>query len=372
MMKMKKLIATMLCAAMAVSLSACGEGVPSGQESAETVQPDEGGGYGDVTLTVGFNGDFTTMVDAIIGAAESLNEKYAAEGIDTKITIEADYQTIDNTEFHNNIVFAHKSGEAPDMFICDTDVAGFVNAGCVLDITDVITDSMVEGICTPCTVDGKVYAMPFDLPLRVIYYNKNALSAIGWSEEQVEALPQQIASGEFTLEDFTALCQEVVEKGGATYGLVHRPGAGNDFYDLLNALGGRYYNEEGKLVFDEEGITRMFRYLYDNARTTKITPENLNQMGWDTINKMVGTGEANGVPRPVVKSTICAPAAASAVDATRSLPGADKRTSPFVLTRSPYFSTSDTGALPDFCVHPRDLSSSVVMPPFLFPGDGFS
>ena len=113
MMKMKKLIATMLCAAMAVSLSACGEGVPSGQESAETVQPDEGGGYGDVTLTVGFNGDFTTMVDAIIGAAESLNEKYAAEGIDTKITIEADYQTIDNTEFHNNIVFAHKSGEAP-------------------------------------------------------------------------------------------------------------------------------------------------------------------------------------------------------------------------------------------------------------------
>ena len=44
----------------------------------------------------------------------------------------------------------------------------------------------------------------------------------------------------------------------------------------------------------------------------------------------VGTGEANGVPRPVVNRTICAPEAAQAVAATRSLPGALKRLSPFV------------------------------------------
>ena len=29
-------------------------------------------------------------------------------------------------------------------------------------------------------------------------------------------------------------------------------------------------------------------------------------------------------------------------------------------------------ALPDFWVHPRDLSSRVEIPPFLLPGDGFS
>ena len=37
----------------------------------------------------------------------------------------------------------------------------------------------------------------------------------------------------------------------------------------------------------------------------------------------MGTGQPKGVPRPVVKSTICAPLAARAQDATRSLPGAD-------------------------------------------------
>ena len=87
---------------------------------------------------------------------------------------------------------------------------------------------------------------------------------------------------------------------------------------------------------------------------------------------IVGTGEANGVPRPVVNRTMCAPEAASAVEATRSLPGALKRFRPRRETGSPYARTPRTGACPDFWVHPRDLSSNVEIPPFLFPGDGFS
>ena len=86
----------------------------------------------------------------------------------------------------------------------------------------------------------------------------------------------------------------------------------------------------------------------------------------------VGAGAPNGVPRPVVNSTICAPAAVSAVADTRSFPGPYSRLRPCAVTCSPYPITSATGAVPPFCTHPHDLSSSVVMPPFLFPGDGFS
>ena len=105
------------------------------------------------------------------------------------------------------------------------------------------------------------------------------------------------------------LCSEVVEKGGAKYGLVHRPGAGNDFFDMLNAFGGQYYDENGSLVFDEAGITRFFESIYENANTTKITPPNLNQLGWDTINKMVGTGEAFAYYGPMFSATYVAQAA---------------------------------------------------------------
>ena len=87
---------------------------------------------------------------------------------------------------------------------------------------------------------------------------------------------------------------------------------------------------------------------------------------------MAGTRVAKGVPLPVVNRTIWAPDTARAVAATRSLPGADSRLSPFSLTRSPYSSTPHTGEEPDFWVQPRDLSSRVEMPPFLLPGEGFS
>ena len=49
----------------------------------------------------------------------------------------------------------------------------------------------------------------------------------------------------------------------------------------------------------------------------------------------VGTGDAKGVPLPVVKRTMCAPEAASAVEATKSLPGALNRFKPFSFTGSP-------------------------------------
>ena len=215
--------------------------------------------------------DFVTIPDAVLAAGERLNEKYAAEGKDLKIEFETDYARIDWGEYSNNLIFAQKNGEGPDIFSV-SDLSSLVEAGMMLDISDLMTDDFVEGIYTPYIVDGKAYAMPFDLPVRVIYYNKAALKEIGWTDEQIEALPTQMANGEFTWEQFLDLCKEVQDKGAATWGLTHRPGAGSDFLDVFRTLGGEYYNDEGKLVFDSEGLQRFFQEIYDNANTTKILP----------------------------------------------------------------------------------------------------
>ena len=86
----------------------------------------------------------------------------------------------------------------------------------------------------------------------------------------------------------------------------------------------------------------------------------------------VGAGAPKGVPRPVVKRIMWAPAAVRSVAETRSLPGPESRLRPFLVTGSAYSSTSTTGALPPFCTQPQLLSSRVVMPPALLPGLGFS
>ncbi len=298
---MKKLLSLLLAAAMAVSaLTGCsGDNNSSAGNAGDEVT-------GTVVLKVAHNMDFVTIPDAVLAAGERLNAKYASEGRDLKIEFETDYSSIDWTEYHNNVIFAQKNGEGPDIFSLDSDVAGFVKANMLLDISDMMTEDFVDGIFTPFMVDGKAYGMPFDLPVRVIYYNKAALKTIGWSDEQIAALPQQMASGEFTWEQFLALCAEVQSKGAAEWGLAHRPGAGNDFLDVMMTLGGEYISEDGKLVFDSEGLQRFFQEIYDNANVTKITPTNLSQMGWPTINKMVGDGTAFAYYGPIYSATYVA------------------------------------------------------------------
>lgn len=259
-----------------------------------------------ITLKIAHNMDFVTIPDSVIAAAERLEERYAAEGRDIKIAFEKDYHRIDWTEFHNNILFADKSGDGPDVFHMTGDLHGAMEAGLLMDLSELVTDDFVEGIFAPYTIDGKAYGMPFDMPLRVMYYNKKGLEAIGWSEEEISALPGKIAAGEFTFEEFMALAQEVQEKGGAKYGMTHRPGSGSDFLDIMVVLGGQYYDENGTLVFDEEGILRFFQFIYGNANETKITPSDLNQMGWPTINEMVGSGDAFAYYGPLFSSTYVA------------------------------------------------------------------
>ncbi len=299
---MKKHLCLILSVFLAIGLLAgCGGG---GTDQSGSAAP---GGEEHVVLKISHNMDFVTIPDAVVAAADRLMARYAAEGRNVKIEFEKDYQRIDWTEYHNNLVFADKSGDAPDIFSLDSDnIFGFVKAGMLMDLSELKSDKFVDGIFEHYTVDGKIYGMPFDMPVRVMYYNKAGLAAIGWTEEQIAALPGQIERGEFTFEQFMDLAAEVQAKGGAKWGLAHRPGRGPDFLDILQVLGGSYYNDEGTLVFDEAGLTRFFQFTYDNANTTKITPPDLNQMGWDTINKMVATGEAFAYYGPLYSSTYVA------------------------------------------------------------------
>lgn len=321
---MKKYFGFVLSVLLVVSfLAGCGSSGGSAVTSSESRTPgSEPARQGDspsgeeehVVLKISHNMDFVTIPNSVIAAADRLMERYAAEGRNVKIEFEQDYQRIDWVEYHNNLVFADKSGDAPDIFSLDDGIKGFVDADMLLDISEIMDDKFVDGIFAPYMVDGKAYGLPFDMPLRVMYYNKAGLSKIGWTDEQIAALPQQIASGEFTFEQFIELAAEVQAKGGAQWGLAHRPGQGGDFFDILNVLGGEYYNADGKLVFDEAGLTRFFQFTYDNANVSKITPPDLNQMGWDTINKMVAGGDAFAYYGPLYSSTYVAMAGGMTVE----------------------------------------------------------
>ena len=341
----KRLLAVVVSALVLLSV------LPAGGSS----EPKDASGV--VTLDISHNMDFTTIPESFVAAAERLNEKYAAEGRDLRIEFNKDYQTIDWTEYQNAVMFAHKTGDAPDIFATG-DIPSARRAGILLDITDVITENSecyVPGSFDGATIDGKIYAFAPDLPVRVIYYSKAALAKIGWTQDQIEALPEQIADGSFTFEDFIALCEEVVAKGGAKYGLTHRPGEGSDFLDVLRALGGSYYTDDNKLLIDQEGLLRFFQFTYDNVHVRHITPENLNQMGWTTINTMVGTGEAFAYYGPVYSANYVYGAAGINVNEFVEVenfvmfPKSQYTEAPFVVAAPQFIGISADTEYPDIC-----------------------
>lgn len=315
-----------------------------------------------VTLKIAHNYDFVTIPNAVIAAAERVNARYAEEGKDIVIEFEQDYQRIDWGEYSKNLIFAYKNGDCPDIFSV-SDVPSMVEVGMLMDISELNNDAFVDGIFTPYTVDGKAYAMPFDLPVRVIYYNKLSLVEMGWTMEEAEALPAKVASGEFTWNDFISLCQQVQQAGVCTWGLAHRPGAGSDFLDVLQTLGGRYYDENGTLVFDEEGVLRFFQFMYDAANEICITPHDLAQQGWPAINTMAGDGTCFAYYGPIYSSTYVAeavdkdPQQFSEDVAFMMFPVSEYNEKPFVIAAPQGMAINANTKYPEIC---KDLFAELV------------
>lgn len=299
----KRFFALVLSLAMAAGiLSGCGEKNPAQSPSVQPGEPRQE----TITLKIAHNYDFTTIPESVISAAERLEKRYAEEGRNIHIEFERDYQRIDWNEYTQNLIFAYKNGSCPDIFSV-SDVPSMVASGMLLDISDLNTDVFVDGVFTPYTVNGSVYAMPFDLPVRVIYYNKEVLVKHGWTPEEAAGLPARVASGEFTWEDFIQLCKDLKADGSCEWGIAHRPGVGYDFLDIFLTLGGHYV-ENSTLVFDEEAMLRYFQFIYDAANTWEITPHDLSQQGWPAINAMAGDGTAFAYYGPIFSATYVAAA----------------------------------------------------------------
>ena len=352
---MKRKLAILLVAAMSMGLVACGSG-----EKNNSVATEEASGT--VTIKVAHNMDFVTIPETIVAAADHLNEKYEEEGKDLHIEIETDYQRIDWDEYMQNILFATKSGDGPDIFTFSGSVEDQVRSGLLLDLSDIDTSKFVEGSFDSFTVDGKIYSMPFDIPTRSLYYNKNVLKELGWSEEEIESFPDKIADGTFTWEDFISLCQEVQEKGLVEWGMLHRPGKGNDFFDVLRMYGPGYYNEDGKLVVNQDTVTGFFQFIYDAANTLKITPQDTTQRAWTDLQKMVGEGDAFAYYGPVFASTYVAAEADLTPEELADtigfalFPKSEKNATPFTVAAPQSVSINANTKYPEVC---KDLLEEI-------------
>ena len=241
-MKLKRILALAMAAAMALSITACGggdESTPSGSQPSGS-QPSGGGA---VTLTVAsFNiGGFTDSA-----AWEPIIEAFNAQNPDVTIEIlPVTYQ--DGDQQLANLI---AGGNAPDIVFEGPEriIGNYANEGLLVDLSDLwegVTD-IPESISSVSQLDGTYYMYPLSVAAHCMAINYEAFEAAG----ALQYIDEETRT--WTTDDFVAAMgaiSDAIADGTlnlATPGIIYCGAQGGDqgTRALVNNLYSDYYVTE--------------------------------------------------------------------------------------------------------------------------------
>ncbi len=177
-LKKNKIISTFMATALlATTLVSCGGG--SGSEVSENTDGSATGG-GEV-LTVMCPG---TAADPYRETYQAIAEDFSANN-EYGVTVQ--FEFYEREQYKTKLTTLMASNSVPDMFFTwELDyLRPFVEGGKVYDLTADLEadpewrDSFIEGALDPLTYDDKVYAVPTQSTLAVMYYNKQIFADNG-------------------------------------------------------------------------------------------------------------------------------------------------------------------------------------------------
>ena len=175
------------------------------------------------------------------------------------------------------------TGTAPDIMIMDTtyDIKGYSEAGKFMDLTPYLDEGwgndFVDGTFDAWTVDGKVYALPFESAIFTPIYNTKIFADIGWDHFPA------------TYDEFFQFCEDAKAKGYNAMGQMAGENAWSSmlWYSLIvEAIGGKdvYANglEDPAFVQAAEVLKEMYNYTFDGAISAGAGDVNGHWLARDT------------------------------------------------------------------------------------------
>lgn len=215
-------------------------------------------------------------------AADRLNERYRAEGRALTVKVETDLYNGNWDEYLRSFILSFQARKAPDIWVTRHYEMGWLaKSGFIIPLDDAIDsgaavyDDVRPGLWETVTHAGQRWAIPQDLEIRVLFYRKDLLSQLGWTEAQVAGLPARVGSGEFTLRDLERVGRDAVSSGLVTTGISHRPNDGPEFTMLQHGFGARLLNEQrDKLVLDKQPTLRFFQWVASAADGQAVSRAN--------------------------------------------------------------------------------------------------
>lgn len=258
----------------------------------------------DINITVwagGSNDSDSYRIEAIEIAADILEREAAILGEDLNITVEGRRDFSGWDEFKQGVTLGAEAGTAPSIVVTShLDIAPWSTAGYIVAVEDYVDldawplSNVYPNLMEIASYGGTQWGIPQDAESRPFFFWRETMAGIGYTEDQIDALPDMVASGEYTLANVLedakkALDMGLIEEG---YGFYPRPSNGPDYAQFYQSFGGELVDPEtGKLVLDKAAMTEFYQFFVD-AVEAGITRQNHIGTDWNQWYNEVANGRA--------------------------------------------------------------------------------
>jgi len=248
--------------------------------------------------TVGPDTPAFYRAENLVTAGERLNQILEAVGADVRVEVDADFWTDDWDSFRRRVILASEEGNpdvVPDILVSShLDIPVWASSGWLAPLDDLIApywestyEDFFPHLWESVTFDGKVWGVPQDIEVRMVFYRKDHLRALGWTEEEIADLPRKVEEKEFLLADLVELAKQMRDAGLVEYPIVHRPTSGPDFFQFVVAYGGEYYDPAtNKLVIDRAALEDTLAFFANNVKEG-LTPDGMTTWPWPPVHRAI-------------------------------------------------------------------------------------
>jgi inositol-phosphate transport system substrate-binding protein len=245
-------------------------------DSTDTTSTGDAGSTGDVELVTLVarcrakppieDGRCNNLLRGVVDANASLE----ASGDSRRVELKIIQDNPDAGDYVTEFELASSAGDAPDIIAAaHVNIGTWGASGIITDLTDLLVypefDDIVPSLWASTELDGRRYGVPQDAEARPLYFRKDLLAELGWTQAEIDGLPDKLASGDFTWEDMfdtaeQAVTAGVVDKG---FGWWPRPKQGPMFLAFYYAAGGDILDDSGALVYDKAAAQIVYELMGD-------------------------------------------------------------------------------------------------------------
>jgi inositol-phosphate transport system substrate-binding protein len=194
----------------------------------------------------------------------------------------------------DQLVLQAQAGVYRDIFLnSSVDIGWELEAGLIQPV-DWLRDSelfadLPDKLWEIMTYEGKLYGVLQDMGVSPIFVNKAAMRAIGWTEEEIEALPQRVIDGDFTLYDMLDAAGQAVEAGAVQYGFAMNGLDNISVQALADQHNAPAYSLETNTLVYKPEMRDLFTFWQTGRDNGAITPDLASLQ--DTVYERYAQGE---------------------------------------------------------------------------------